>query len=62
MPHSGPSSASPPRLGLVAVCWLDLGAAGFFAAVAAGFCIYAALLVRAVTGVKTPAAARTAAS
>jgi len=49
-------------LGLVAVYWLDLGAPGFFAAVAAGFCIYAALLVRAVTGVKTPAAARTAAS
>ena len=27
---------------------------GFFAAVAAGFCIYAALLVRAVSSVKTP--------
>ncbi len=40
--------------GLVAIWWLDLGLAGFFAAVAAGFCLYAALLVRAVTRVKTP--------
>ena len=40
--------------GLVAVYWLDLGVAWFFAAVAAGFCVYAALLVRAVTRVKTP--------
>src|SRR5258707_713657 len=30
------------------------GIGGFFAAVAAGFCIYAALLVRAVTGVRIP--------
>jgi len=44
-------------LGLVAVYWLDLGVAGFFAAVAAGFCVYAALLVRAVFGVKAPNAA-----
>jgi hypothetical protein len=44
-------------LGLVAVYWLDLGVAGFFAAVAAGFCVYAALLVRAVFGVRTPDAA-----
>jgi len=35
--------------GLVAISWLDLGLAGFFAAVAVGFCLYAALLVRAVT-------------
>jgi Na+-driven multidrug efflux pump len=41
-------------LGLVAVYWLDLGVAGFFAAVAAGFCVYAALLVRAVFGVRAP--------
>jgi len=41
-------------LGLVAVYWLDLGVAGFFAAVATGFCVYAALLVRAVTRVKAP--------
>jgi hypothetical protein len=40
--------------GLVAVYWFDLGVAGFFAAVAAGFCLYAAMLVRAVSGVKTP--------
>ena len=44
-------------LGLVAVYWLDLGVAAFFAAVAAGFCVYAALLVRAVFGVKAPNAA-----
>ncbi len=40
--------------GLVAIWWLDLGLAGFFAAIAAGFCLYAALLVRAVTRVKAP--------
>jgi putative MATE family efflux protein len=40
--------------GLAAVYWFDLGVAGFFAAVAAGFCVYAALLVRAVFGVRTP--------
>ena len=42
--------------GLIAVYWLDLGAAGFFAAVAAGFCVYAALLVRAVFSVRPPEA------
>lgn len=40
--------------GLAAVYWLDLGTAGFFAAVAAGFCVYATLLVRAVFGVRAP--------
>src|SRR5712671_1538900 len=40
--------------GLAAVYWFGLGLAGFFAAIAAGFCLYAALLVRAVTRVKTP--------
>jgi MATE family, multidrug efflux pump len=40
--------------GLVAIYWFDLGVSGFCVAVAGGFCIYAALLVRAVTGVKTP--------
>ncbi len=40
--------------GLVAIYWLDLGVAGLFAAVAVGFCIYAALLVRAVLSVKAP--------
>jgi hypothetical protein len=43
--------------GLVAIYWFDFGVAGPFAAVAAGFGIYAALLVRAVFGVKTPDAA-----
>jgi putative MATE family efflux protein len=43
--------------GLIAVYWLDLGVAGFFAAVAAGFCVYAALLVRAVFSVRPPEAA-----
>src|SRR5262245_34653804 len=43
--------------GLVAIYWLDLGVTGFFAAVAAGFCLYAAMLVHAVFGVKTPNAA-----
>jgi Na+-driven multidrug efflux pump len=43
--------------GLVAVYWFDLGAAGFFAAVAAGFCLYAAMLVHAVSSVKTAKAA-----
>jgi Na+-driven multidrug efflux pump len=40
--------------GLVAIYWFDLGVAGFFAAVAMGFCLYAAMLVHAVSGVKTP--------
>ena len=44
-------------IGLAAVYWFDLGVAGFFAAVAAGFCVYAALLARAVFGVKAPEAA-----
>jgi len=48
--------------GLVAIYAFDLGVSGFFAAVAGGFCIYAALLVRAVTGVKTPDAAPKAVS
>jgi phage shock protein PspC (stress-responsive transcriptional regulator) len=37
--------------GLVAIYWFDLGVAGFFAAVAAGFCLYAAILVYAVSSV-----------
>jgi Na+-driven multidrug efflux pump len=48
--------------GLVAIYGLDLGVTGFFAAIAVGFCIYAVLLVRAVTGVRTPDAARAAIS
>ena len=34
--------------------WFDLGVAGFRAAVAAGFCLYAALLVYAVLRVSPP--------
>ena len=40
--------------GLAAVYWLDLGVAGFCAAVAAGFALYAVLLVYAVVRVKDP--------
>jgi Na+-driven multidrug efflux pump len=43
--------------GFVAIYWFDLGVAGFFAAVAAGFCLYATMLVHAVSSVKTPKAA-----
>ena len=43
--------------GLVAIYWLDLGVAGLFAAVAAGFCVYAAMLVQAVFSMKVPDAA-----
>jgi len=41
---------------LVASTWLDLGAIGFFIAVAIGFCAYAALAVAVVLRVKQPAA------
>ena len=44
-------------LGLVAVYGFDLGVSGFFAAVAAGFCVYGALLVHVVFSVRTPVAA-----
>jgi Na+-driven multidrug efflux pump len=40
--------------GLIAVYWLDLGMIGFFASVALGFAVYAALLVWAVVRVKQP--------
>jgi len=40
--------------GLVAIYWLNLGLAGFFAAVAIGFGLYAALLVLAIARIKTP--------
>jgi putative MATE family efflux protein len=42
---------------LVAINGLGLGVSGSFAAVAIGFCIYAALLVRTMVGVTTPEAA-----
>jgi Na+-driven multidrug efflux pump len=44
---------------LVAVYWFDLGAIGFFAAIAGGFCAYAALTVVAMSRVKAPAASPT---
>ena len=34
--------------------WLDFDVAGFLAAVAAGFCLYAVMLVHAVVSVKVP--------
>jgi hypothetical protein len=43
--------------GCCAIYWFDLGVAGFFAAVAAGFCLYPAILVHAVFGLKAPNAA-----
>ncbi|HLH90516.1 MAG TPA: MATE family efflux transporter [Xanthobacteraceae bacterium] len=43
--------------GLAAIYWLGLGATGLFAAVACGFCLYAALLAYTVLRVKVPAAA-----
>jgi hypothetical protein len=42
--------------GLAAVYWLDRGTSGLFAAIADGFCIYAALTVATVLRVKDPAA------
>jgi uncharacterized membrane protein len=41
--------------GLAAVYWLDLGATGLFAAIAAGFCIYAGLTALAVARISPPA-------
>jgi Na+-driven multidrug efflux pump len=43
--------------GLAAVHWLGLGAPGLFAAIASGFCIYAALTVLAVVRISPPATA-----
>jgi hypothetical protein len=40
--------------GLAAVYWLDLGATGLFAAIAAGFCIYAGLTALAVVRISPP--------
>src|SRR5216684_2465738 len=42
--------------GLAAVYWLDLGTTGLFAAIASGFCIYAALTALAVVRISPPAA------
>jgi len=41
---------------LVAIYWLDLGAIGFFLAIAGGFCAYAALTSAAIFRVKGPSA------
>jgi Na+-driven multidrug efflux pump len=43
-------------LALVAISLIDLGAIGFFVAIAVGFCAYAALTAAAVYRVKTPSA------
>jgi Na+-driven multidrug efflux pump len=40
--------------GLAAVYWLDLGVTGLFAAIAAGFCIYAGLTALAVIRISPP--------
>jgi len=40
--------------GLVAIYGIGFGVTGFFAAIGVGFCVYAALLVRTVIGVRTP--------
>jgi hypothetical protein len=40
--------------GLAAVYWLELGATGLFAAIAAGFCIYAGLTALAVLRIAPP--------
>ena len=48
--------------GLVAIYGLGLGVTGLFAAIAIGFCIYAALLVRTVIAVGTPDSASAVAS
>ena len=44
--------------GLVAIYAFDLGVTGFFAAVAGGFCLYAAILVYAVFKLRAPDATR----
>jgi putative MATE family efflux protein len=46
--------------GLAAVYWLDLGLTGLFAAVAAGFCVYAALTTIAAIRASTPPASSAA--
>jgi putative MATE family efflux protein len=40
--------------GVAAIYWFGLGLTGFFVAIAVGFCLYAVLLVFAVTRVKVP--------
>lgn len=43
---------------LAAIYWLDLGAIGFFVAIASGFVAYAALTVAAMARVKEPPATK----
>ena len=43
---------------LTAIYRLDLGAIGFFVAIAGGFCAYAALTAAAICRVREPAAPR----
>ena len=45
--------------GLAAIYWFDLGATGFFFAIAVGFFAYAALISAAVIRFREPAAAGT---
>ncbi len=40
---------------MLAIYWLDLGAIGFFVAVAPGFCAFAAIAVNLTLKLKTPA-------
>jgi hypothetical protein len=40
---------------MLAIYWLDLGAIGFFVAVAPGFCAFAAMAVNIMFELKTPA-------
>jgi hypothetical protein len=40
---------------MLAIYWLDLGAIGFFVAVAPGFCAFAAMAVNIMLKLKTPA-------
>jgi hypothetical protein len=42
--------------GLAAVYWLGFGITGLFAAISAGFCVYAALTTLAVLRISPPAA------
>jgi len=49
-----------PGAGLAAVYWLGLGATGLFAAIASGFCIYAALTAALAVARISPPATRSA--
>ena len=53
--HSRRRPTSVPPAANTQIGLRRLGVTGLFAAVAARFCVYVVLLVRAVTGVRTPA-------